>query len=285
MQLNTGARIPILGHGTWKMSVTDAYQSTLHALTKAGYRHVDTAFAYQNEQGVGRAVRESEIPRDQIFVTTKLPPSKQGYEIALQTFNESLSELGLEYVDLYLIHWPGVVKLPENSPEHSKLRAQSWKALEKIHADGKAKAIGVSNYTVNHLKELMSQSQVVPAVNQIEFHPLLFAQQRDVLEFCKQHNIVVEAYSPLASGSSKLLELEELKEIASECNKTPAQVLIRWCIQHGTVVLPKSTHSERIDSNADAMRFQLSEKHMHQLDTLHERAGSFRSCWNPEGIL
>src|SRR5690606_35102587 len=193
--------------------------------------------------------RASEVPRDQIFITTKLWNMSQGYKRAKRAFNSSLRRLNMDYVDLYLIHWPVTRK-----------RADSWKALCEIYESGSAKNIGVSNYTVRHLKELMNQSGVVPAVNQIEFHPFLYEEQKELLEFCGQHGIAVEAYSPLAHG--KVADTSVLPKIASNHGKSTAQVMLRWCLQHKTIPLPKSSNPQHISDNLDIYDFQLTDVEM-----------------------
>ncbi len=262
VRLNNGHEMPVLGLGVWKMSVSEAKQAVLHAL-RAGYRHIDTAALYGNERGVGEAIKESGIPREEIFVTTKL-----WYENHFQAEKElekSLDKLGLDYVDLYLMHWP---ELP---------RIETWKKLEKTCEQGKCRAIGVSNFTITHLQELLSQCNIVPVVNQVEFHPWLY--QKELLEYCKRKGIVVEAYSPLTHG--KKLGDARLEELAKKYGKSPAQILIRWALQHGTVPLPKSKSPERISENAQVFDFQISPEDMKQLNAFHQ---NLRTCWDPTEI-
>jgi diketogulonate reductase-like aldo/keto reductase len=221
-----------------------------------GYRLIDTAMVYGNEKGVGAAIRDSKIPRDEIFLTTKLWNSDQGYESGLKAFETSLTRLGLDYVDLYLIHWP----------RGTELTRESWKALEEIHASGRAKNIGVSNFDVDELKELLSYAKTPPAVNQIELHPFIYKEQRPVVEYCQEKGIVVEAYSPLAQA--KQMNHPVINEIAEQSGKTAGQVMLRWAVQQGTVPIPKTSHQERMAENLDIFDFELSEAQMTSLDGL-----------------
>ena len=243
--LNTGASIPNVGLGVWQSPRGSVTQEAVVASLRAGYRHVDTARIYGNEKDVGVAVREGIVPRSDIFVTTKLWNADQGYDTALRAFDASLALLGLDYVDLYLIHWPVAGK-----------RKDSWRALEKVFADKRARAIGVSNFLVAHLTELLGSAKVVPAVNQIEIHP--FLQHRDTRSFCDQHGIVVEAYSPLTHGER--LDHPSVVEVGKEVGKSAAQVLLRWALQHRLVVLPKSTNEVRIRENIALFDFELEQR-------------------------
>jgi diketogulonate reductase-like aldo/keto reductase len=235
------------------------------AALQAGYRHVDTASIYGNEEDVGEAIRRSGVPRSEIFVTTKLWNGDQGFEAALRAFDASLRRLGLEYVDLYLIHWP----VPG-------LRLDSWRALERLSEDKRARAIGVSNFMVPHLEELARAARVPPAVNQIEVSP--FLQQRDVRGWCAKNGVIVEAYSPLTKGAR--LSHPVLREVARRAGRTPAQVLLRWGLQHDLVVLPKSTRPERIQENAAVFDFELDAASMTRLDGLEE---GLVTGWDPRG--
>jgi diketogulonate reductase-like aldo/keto reductase len=265
LPLNTGAAIPQVGLGVWQTPSGRVTQSAVTAAFQAGYRHVDTARIYGNEADVGAALRASGVPRADVFVTTKLWNDDQGYDRALVAFDASLERLGLEYVDLYLIHWPVAGK-----------RLESWRALERLHADKRARAIGVSNFLVPHLEELLAKAKIVPAVNQIELHP--FLQRQETCALCARKGIVVEAYSPLTSG--KKLGHPGLQEVAKEAKRSPAQVLLRWGIQHGFVVLPKSTRAERIQENARLFDFSLSAEAMKRLDALEE---GLATGWDPGG--
>ena len=260
-----GAQLPHLGLGVFKARSDGPARIAVLAAFELGYRHIDTAAVYRNEQDVGEAIRASGVPRPEIFVTTKLWNSDQGFDAALRAFDVSLARLGLDYVDLYLVHWP----VP-------KRRRDSWRALERLHGEGRARAIGVSNYMVNHLEELLGESRVPPVVNQIEVSP--FLQQREVRAFCRAHGVIVEAYSPLTKGVR--LGHPVVGEIARRIGKTPAQVLLRWGLQHEMVVLPKSVHPDRIRENAAIFDFALDENSMAQLDGLEE---GLVTGWDPRG--
>lgn len=260
IKLNTGARIPQVGFGTWKIKPNSAAKEAVTSTLEAGYRHIDTARIYMNEKGVGKAINNSSIPRNEIFLTTKL--WNTNHRDPRAAFEKSLKRLDTDYIDLYLIHYP------------VRARVASWKVMEELYAEGKAKAIGVSNFTIRHLTELMEQTNIVPAVNQVEFHPFLY--QKDLLEFCTKHGIVVEAYSPLAHGQK--LDDPTLKQVAHKYSKVPSQIMIRWAIQHGMVVLPKSTQPERIAQNIDVFDFAITEPDMALLDGLNI---NLRTCWDP----
>jgi diketogulonate reductase-like aldo/keto reductase len=263
LRLNTGATIPQLGLGVWQTPRGKPTRTAVATALRVGYRHVDTAAIYGNEVDVGAAIRESDVPRADIFVTTKLWNDDQGYEPAFRAFDASLARLGLDYIDLYLIHWP----VPRK-------RLDSWRALERIFADGRARAIGVSNFMPQHLAELLGNAQTIPAVDQVEISP--FLQQRETRAFCAEHGIVVQAYSPLTRG--KRLGHPVIVEVARRVGRTPAQVMLRWGVQHGLVVLPKSTHEARIRENAAIFDFELDPQAMAQLDALEE---GLATGWDP----
>jgi len=264
--LNDERLMPKLGIGVYDIAAGGSCMRAVLDALEVGYRHIDTATFYGNESDVGRAVRESGIPRERLFVVTKLWNSDQGYASAVKACELSLSRLGLNYIDLYLIHWPEPGK-----------RLDSWRALVELRARGKCKSIGVSNYTVAHLQELMDNSDVVPAVNQVEFSPFLY--QRQLLEFCRAHRIQVEAYCPLTRG--RKLRDRTLSMIARKHAKTPAQVLLRWALQHDVVVIPKSQHRARVEENAKLFGFTLDCEDMSVLDRLDE---GFRTSWDPTSI-
>lgn len=264
--LNNGCRIPILGLGTYLMKHGEqTYNASLWAL-EVGYRHIDTASFYKNEQDVGRAIRDSDIPRQEIFVTTKVWNDDQGYDKALKAVETSLQKLGFDYIDLVLVHWP----VPS-------LRKETWKALEKVYDEGVVASIGVSNYTINHLQELFNYANTIPVVNQVEFSPFLY--QKELQEFCEENNIYIEAYSPLVRG--RKFDDPKVVKISRKHNKTSAQVLIRWALQVGTIALPKSSKKERIIENADVFDFELDEEDMNLLATCNE---GYRVAWNPEKV-
>jgi methylglyoxal/glyoxal reductase len=259
--LNNGVEIPRLGLGVYQSPPGRITQHAVRYALNIGYRHIDTAYIYVNESdGVGKAVHESGIQREEVFVTTKLWNTNQlGYESALQACKESLQRLRLNYVDLYLIHWP-VHGIGNNTIE-------IWKAMVHLLIDGKARAIGVSNFSIDDLRDILQDSDVVPAVNQVEFHPFLY--QKDLLSFCGKNSIQLEAYSPLTRGMR--LNHPAIVDIAKRYdNKTPAQILIRWSLQHNLVVIPKSIHEDRILENSQVFDFELAAEDMNLLDSLNE---------------
>jgi 2,5-diketo-D-gluconate reductase A len=248
LALNNDVVIPQLGFGVWQVPSEGTAKAVRTALD-SGYRSIDTAAAYRNEAGVGEAIRSSGLPRQDLFVTTKLWNSDQGYDPALRAFDASLSELGLDYVDLYLIHWP----LPKRDNY-----VDTWRALEKLHADGRVRAVGVSNFQVPHLRRLLDETEIVPAVNQVELHPNL--QQAALREFHALHGIVTEAWSPLAQGA--LLSEVIVTSLAAKYGKSPAQIVLRWHLQLGNVVIPKSVTPSRIAENIDVFDFELADDDM-----------------------
>ncbi len=254
LTMNNGRTIPQLGFGVFQIDPGETAEAVSRAL-KIGYRHIDTAEMYRNEKGVGEAVRSSGIPREQIFVTTKLWNEDQGYDSALRAFEASLGRLGLDYVDLYLIHWP--------APRRDRYVA-SWRALEKLYADARARAIGVSNFQVDHLKRLLAETDAVPAVNQIELHPRL--QQEELRAFHAEQAIVTEAWSPLAQG--ELLEEPTIRAIAAAHGKSAAHVILRWHLQLGACPLPKSATPQRQRENIDVFGFELDEPEMTAITAL-----------------
>jgi 2,5-diketo-D-gluconate reductase A len=256
LTLNTGADIPQLGFGVFQVEPGDVTRDALTTALEAGYRSIDTAAAYRNEESVGEAIAASGLPRDELFVTTKLWNSDQGFDPALAAFDQSLERLGLEYVDLYLIHWP--------TPSADRY-VDTWKALEQIHADGRARAIGVSNFNVPHLQRLFDETEIVPALNQIELHPLL--QQAELRAFHAEHGILTEAWSPLAQGGD-LLDHPVFAALAKTHGKNAAQIMLRWHVQLGNVVIPKSVTPARIASNLDVFDFALSDDEMAQIAAL-----------------
>ncbi|MEK3883565.1 aldo/keto reductase [Paenibacillus sp. PL2-23] len=250
--LSNGVHMPILGLGVFKV-VDEEAESIVKAAIDAGYRHIDTAAAYKNEAGVGAGVRASGIARDQIFVTTKIWNSEQGYDTTLAAFQASLDKLDMEYVDLLLVHWPVKGKYTE-----------TWRALESIYKSGKARAIGVSNFQIHHLKDVLASGTIVPMVNQVEYHPLL--TQEELLAFCRDNGIQLTAWSPLMQGN---LDLPELAEIGAKYGKSPAQVVLRWDIQNGVITIPKTTTPSRLTENANIFDFQLTEDEMKQISALN----------------
>jgi diketogulonate reductase-like aldo/keto reductase len=264
--LNNGVKIPVVGFGTWQTPDGNIAESSVLAALKAGYRHIDTAAAYGNQESVGRGIRKSGIPRDEIFVTTKLWNKDHGYQAAKQAIDRSLMELGLDYLDLYLIHWPNPVDFRDRWQE---MNAESWRAMEEAVQAGKIRAIGVSNFHAKHLDELLKTATIQPTVNQIFLNPSDL--QPEVTAYNEAHHILSEAYSPLGTG--KIFKVAELQNIAANYGKTVAQVVLRWSLQHGFLPLPKSVHSERIEENAQLFDFELSEADMKVIDGLHGQAG------------
>jgi len=285
LTLNDGHLNPQLGLGVWQTRAGATCEAAVLAALEAGYRHIDTASMYGNEESVGAAIRTSGIPRENIFVTTKLWNSDHGNPA--RALDTSLRKLRLDYVDLYLIHYP------------VRERRQSWRALEALRAEGKARSIGVSNFTIRHLRELLAETKTVPAVNQVEFHPYLY--QRDLLDFCAGEGIIIVAYSPLTKGarlndpklvavakkysqagsqpahsSSRLPLLDRLSRRSE--TKSTAQILIRWALQHGLVVIPKSANRRRILEDADVFDFEITAEDMQLLDRFNE---NLRTCWDP----
>ncbi|MFK0097874.1 aldo/keto reductase [Streptomyces sp. NPDC091040] len=254
LTLNNGVRMPQLGFGVFQVPDDETATAVGHALD-AGYRSIDTAAVYGNERGVGRAIADSGLPREELFVTTKLWNADQGYDQALTAFDASLEKLGLDHVDLYLIHWPTPAR---------DLYVETYKALEKILADGRARAIGVSNFQVPHLRRLMEHTGAVPAVNQVELHPGL--QQAELRAFHAEHGIATEAWSPLAQGA--VLEDEAITRIAQANGVTPAQVVLRWHLATGNIVIPKSVTPARIRQNLDVFGFELTATDLADLAAL-----------------
>jgi diketogulonate reductase-like aldo/keto reductase len=271
-KLNNGVEIPIIGLGTWQMQEAGEIENAVKWALKVGYRLIDTAKIYGNEAGVGKAIRESGIPREQIFVTTKLWNEDQERKSALQAIDDSLKRLELDCVDLYLIHWPFF-----DREKHINKREETWKAMEEIYKSGKAKAIGVSNYIIRHLEEMKKYAAIQPAANQVEFHPFLY--QAELLDYCQNHNIVLEAYSPLIHGQK--MKDERITKIAEKHGKSSAQILIRWSLQHGCVVIPKSSKLERIEQNIGVFDFVISDEDMKTLDGLNE---NLHTTWDPNTI-
>ncbi len=259
--LNNGVKIPKVAFGTWQISLDDAYESTMLAL-KAGYRHIDTALAYENETEIGRALKESGIKREEIFVTTKLPAQIKGYDEALEAFDISLKNLGLDYIDLYLIHapWPW----SNIGQDCTKENIESWKAMIKLYNEGKIRSIGVSNFRPENIKPLIDATGFVPQANQIRY--FIGNTQKEVVDYCNENNILIEAYSPLAT--SKLLQDEGVINMAKKYNVTPAQLALRYCIENNTLPLPKSIHEERIKANLD-INFNISKEDLEILNKFH----------------
>jgi len=258
--LNNGVDMPGFGLGVFKVPEGSDVEDSVKAALRLGYRSIDTATAYHNEAGVGKGIRASGIPRDQLFITSKIWNPDQGYGQTFKAFNASLAELGLDYLDLYLIHWPVKGKYID-----------TWRAMVEIYGTGKARAIGVSNFQIHHLQDILALDSVVPAINQVEMHPLLIQVQ--LRRFCKDHHIQVESWSPLMRGN---LDIPLLQELAGKYHKSPAQIVLRWHVQHDVVVIPKSVHEERILENSLIFDFSLSDADIQAIDGLNrnQRFGS-----------
>ena len=253
--LAPGVDVPQLGFGVWQVPADEAATAVTTAL-EAGYRHIDTASAYGNEEGVGAAVARSGLPRDEVFVTTKLWNSDQGRDAARRAFDASMTRLGLDVLDLSLVHWP----LPSRD-----LYVATWKAFGELPADGRVRAVGVSNFTPAHLQRLLDETGVVPALNQVELHP--WFPQEELRAFHREHGIVTEAWSPIGQGGELLAE-PVLAEIGAELGRSPAQVVLRWHLQLGNVVIPKSVTPERIRANIDVLDWELSEEQVARVSGL-----------------
>ncbi|KIL32692.1 glyoxal/methylglyoxal reductase [Bacillus subtilis] len=267
VKLHNGVEMPWFGLGVFKVENGNEATESVKAAIENGYRSIDTAAIYKNEEGVGIGIKESGVAREELFITSKVWNEDQGYETTLAAFEKSLERLQLDYLDLYLIHWPGKDKYKD-----------TWRALEKLYKDGKIRAIGVSNFQVHHLEELLKDAEIKPMVNQVEFHPRL--TQKELRDYCKAQGIQLEAWSPLMQG--QLLDNEVLTQIAKKHNKSVAQVILRWDLQHEVVTIPKSIKEHRIIENADIFDFELSQEDMDKIDALNkdERVGP-----NPDELL
>ena len=254
--LADGTTIPLLGLGVWQVPSGDVCVDAVQSALELGYRHIDTAQAYENEESVGEGIRRSGIPREEVYITTKFLPRRGRDPVA--EAERSLERLGVEHVDLYLVHWPG------GGP------TWMWPGMERAHELGHARSIGVSNFGVGELDQLLAEASVAPVVDQIRFNP--FDHRRGLLEEAGRRGIAIEAYSPLGTG--RHLDDETVVGVAERLGRTPAQVLIRWCLQRGTIVLPKSTHRERIEQNAQVFDFELSAEDVAELDALDRTGGT-----------
>lgn len=252
--LSNGIQMPFIGLGTWQVKDKEQGINAVKWAIEAGYKAIDTAVVYENEDAVGEGIKQSGINREELFVTTKVYNDRQGYEETHQSFNESLERLQLDYVDLYLIHWPITEKYHD-----------TWRAMEEIYESGRAKAIGVSNFHTQHIEDLMTTAKIKPMINQIELHPSL--NQQELVAYCKEKDIAITAYSPLGHGN--LLDNPIIKEIGDKYNKSIAQVILRWDIQNGITVIPKSVNQDRIVANLDIFDFELSSEDMSKINSLN----------------
>lgn len=259
--LNNEIIIPNIGYGTWKSpndkSTTDAVLSAI----KNGYRHIDTAAIYGNEESVGKAIKMCGVPREQLFITSKVWNTNRGYKKTLLAFEETLKKLDLDYLDLYLIHWPAS---PSQFENWNEINLDTWRALEKLYKEGKVKSIGISNFRKHHLEIILDNYEIKPMINQLEIHPGFL--QKELCDFCNENDIVVEAYSPLGSG--EVLKNEDLLKLSLKYNKSVAQLCIRWCLQHNTLPLPKSVTESRIVENSQVFDFQISDEDMIIMDNI-----------------
>lgn len=265
--LNNGVKMPIMGLGVFKVEDGNVVTEAVKAAIQNGYRSIDTASFYDNEAGVGKGIKDSGVPREDLFITTKVWNSDHGYENTLKAFDISLEKLGLEYLDLYLIHWPVRGKYVE-----------TWKALEKLYHEGKVKAIGVSNFNIHHLEDILREGEVKPVINQVEYHPHL--TQVELREFCEREGIQLEAWSPLKKG--ELLGDPVIQRLAEKHQKTPAQIILRWDIQNNVLTIPKSIKEHRIIENADIFDFSLEEEDMQEINGLNinSRSGADPETFN-----
>ncbi|CAH0344347.1 aldo/keto reductase [Bacillus sp. CECT 9360] len=253
--LNNGVKMPWFGLGVYKVEEGQEVVNAVNTAIRHGYRSIDTASFYKNEEGVGKAIKESGISREELFITTKVWNTEQGYETTIDSFEKSLKNLDIDYLDLYLIHWP--VK---------DTYKETWKAMEKLYKDGRVRAIGVSNFHIHHLEDLLADSEITPMVNQVEYHPRL--TQTELHEYCKKQHIQLEAWSPLMRG--QLLDNPVLKEIGQKYSKSVPQVILRWDLQNGVVTIPKSIKEHRIVDNADIFDFVLTLEEMDKITSLNE---------------
>jgi diketogulonate reductase-like aldo/keto reductase len=254
-KLNNGLAMPWLGFGVFLMEIGGETELAVKTALDAGYRSIDTAAIYENEASVGKAIQESGIPREELFITTKLWNADQGYDTVLKAFDESMNKLQLESLDLYLIHWPVVGRYVE-----------SWKALEKLYQDGRVRAVGISNFQIHHIEDILAKCKVKPMLNQVELHPRL--RQADLHQFCVQNQIQLQAWAPLMQG--KALDIPEIVGIAEKYGKSPAQILIRWDLQNEVITIPKSITPNRIIENSQVFDFQISEEDMASIDRLNQ---------------
>lgn len=266
LTLNNGYTIPEIGFGTWKITDKEAAVQSVKEALAAGYRHIDTAAAYENETEVGQAIRESGIKREDLFITSKLWNSERGYESTLEAFEKTLERLGLDYLDLYLIHWPASVHQFEN---WETINVETWRAMIRLYREGRIRAIGVSNFLPHHLSALM-EMEVTPMVNQIEFHPGM--TQPETVKYCRENRILVEAWSPLGNG--QLLQSEQIKSMAEKYKKSPAQICLRFVLQQGVLPLAKSVQASRIRENLNLYDFRIDEEDMKTLTDMDNVAYS-----------
>lgn len=267
--LSNNMKIPVIGFGTWQTPNDDTGVNAVLAALKAGYRHIDTAQGYENEQAVGKAVKQSGIPREEIFITSKLTNAMHGYDNTMSSFDKTLHDLGTDYVDLFLIHWPNPIKFRDS---WQQTNAETWKAFEELYEAGKIRAIGVSNFRQHHIEELMKTAKISPMVNQIRLCP--GDTQDELVAYCRERDILLEAYSPLGTGT--IFSVPQMNAIAMDYGKSVAQICIRWSLQNGFLPLPKSVNEDRIKENLDVFGFELSDADMKTIAGLTGCAGLAR---------
>ncbi|RHB43749.1 aldo/keto reductase [Enterocloster aldenensis] len=264
--LNNGYHIPCLGFGTWQSPDGETTVSAVRSAVRAGYRHIDTAAAYKNETSIGKALKLIDIPRTELFITSKVWDDSRGYGKTMQSFQKTLDDLQTDYLDLYLIHWPAT---KYRCPDWEAVNLDTWRAMTELYRKGYIKAMGVSNFLPEHLEALM-RTEIIPMVNQIEYHP--GQMQEEVVDYCKQNGILIEAWSPLGTG--RMLSDQRLQDIASNYGKSAAQLCIRWCLQNGVLPLPKSVTPSRIMENADVFGFDISDEDMAEINSMPYFGGS-----------
>ncbi|MDY3299336.1 MAG: aldo/keto reductase [Limosilactobacillus reuteri] len=274
--LNNGVKIPCVGYGTFRTPAAVAEQAVKEAI-ETGYRHIDTAAVYGNEEAVGKGIKDSGIKREDLFVTSKLWNTNRGYEQTKKAFQETLDRLQMDYLDLYLIHWPANEK--QFGDDAAKINAETWRAMEDLYNEGKIRAIGVSNFMPHHIAELMKTAKVAPAVDQIEVHPGW--PHTEEVKYLQAHNILVEAWAPLGGQGAKVLTNPTMIQIADKYQKTPAQVCLRWILQQGILPLPKSVHKERMASNQNIFDFELTDEDMRKISLLPNLGGQ---CADPDEV-
>ncbi|OMH84970.1 Prostaglandin F synthase [Zancudomyces culisetae] len=300
VKLNNGLVIPKLGLGTWQQTDTELLKGLIKDAIKIGYRHIDTATVYKNETAIGEALQEvfadetgaytngsgpnGKIVREDIWVTSKLQPRDQGYDNTIAAVNSSLKKLNLNYIDMYLIHWPGVGGCDPQDPKQIEIRKQSWLALEKLVQEKKLRCIGVSNYQIKHLEEMNGYATIKPVINQCEFHPLLFT--KDLLDYCGANGIQFQAYSSLGEGNlvNGKHNIEAVEDIAQKLKLSPAQILLAWGLQHNAIVLPKSSSKQRLIANFESQFAEIPEEDMKKIDAV-SKSKTVRFCWNPTTVI